>query len=158
MLLFKNSFSKIRRSLGRFFSLIFIVALGSAFFSGIRETSSDMVKTMDKYYDESSLMDFKIVSTMGLTAADVSSLESLDHSYKVIPSYSYETLIDGKTTKIYALSDQINKIELILCFVSKKYKQPKSLFQAANLYNLKCELKPIQGLPLTRHPSGRSCN
>ena len=113
MLLFKNSFSKIRRSLGRFFSLIFIVALGSAFFSGIRETSSDMVKTMDKYYDESSLMDFKIVSTMGLTAADVSSLESLNHSYKVIPSYSYETLIDGKTTKIYALSDQINKIELI---------------------------------------------
>lgn len=113
MLLFKNSFIKIRKSLGRFFSLIFIVALGSAFFSGIRETSSDMVRTMDHYYDETALMDFKIVSTMGLTDDDVASLKQLEHAYLVVPTYSYETVIDGNATKIYALSNEINKVKLI---------------------------------------------
>ncbi len=113
MLLLKNSFIKIRKSLGRFFSLIFIVALGSAFFSGIRETSQDMIKTMDNYYDETSLMDYKIVSTMGLTEDDVNSLKELSHAYKVVPSYSYETLIDGNSTKIYAITEEINKVKLI---------------------------------------------
>ncbi len=113
MLLFKNSFIKIRKSLGRFFSLIFIVALGSAFFSGIKETSSDMIKTMDKYYDETKLMDFKIVSTMGLTDDDVSSLEALSRAYEVVPSYSYETLINSNTTKIYSISDKINIVKLV---------------------------------------------
>lgn len=113
MLLLKNSFIKIRKSLGRFFSLIFIVALGSAFFSGIRETSQDMIKTMDNYYDETALMDYKIVSTMGLTDDDVTSLKELTHAYKVVPSYSYETLVDGNPTKIYAINEEINKVKLI---------------------------------------------
>ena len=71
MLIFKNTFIKIKKQLGRFISLVFIVALGSAFFAGVRETSSDMIKTMDEYYDESNLMDFRIVSTMGLTLDDL---------------------------------------------------------------------------------------
>ena len=55
MLIFINSFRKIKNS------------LGSAFFSGVREASMDMIKTVDEYYDNTNLMDYKIVSTMGLT-------------------------------------------------------------------------------------------
>lgn len=113
MLLYKNSVKKIIKSIGRFLSLIFIVALGSAFFSGVRETSSDMIKTMDNYYDDYALMDFRIVSTMGLTDNDVKSLQELNNSLKVVPSYSYETLIDGESTKIYSYQDNINKVNLI---------------------------------------------
>ena len=101
MLLFKNSFIKIRKSLGRFFSLIFIVALGSAFFAGVRETSSDMIRTTDAYYDEYALMDFRIVSTMGLTEDDVASLQDLSNLHKVVPGYSFETVVGGHETEIY---------------------------------------------------------
>ena len=113
MLLFKNSFIKIRKSLGRFFSLIFIVALGSAFFAGVRETSSDMIRTTDAYYDEYSLMDYRIVSTMGLTEDDIASLKELDNVDKVVPGYSFETVVDGNATKIYGYLNDINRVSII---------------------------------------------
>ena len=113
MLLFKNSFIKIRKSLGRFFSLIFIVALGSAFFAGVRETSSDMIRTVDNYYDTYSLMDYRIVSTMGLTEDDVLSLKKLLHVDKVVPGYSFETIVNGDATKIYGYLDDINQVAII---------------------------------------------
>ncbi len=113
MLIFKNSFKKILKSLGRFFSLIFIIALGSAFFSGLRETSSDMIKTMDHYYDEYHLMDFRVVSTMGLTDDDVASLQGLANVSVVEPAYSFETVVDGYATKVYSITDEVNQVHLI---------------------------------------------
>ena len=113
MLLFKNSFIKIRKSLGRFFSLIFIVALGSAFFAGVRETSSDMIRTTDAYYDEYALMDFRIVSTMGLTEDDVASLQDLSNVDKVVPGYSFETVVGGDATKIYGYLEDMNRVSLV---------------------------------------------
>ena len=113
MLLFKNSFIKIRKSLGRFFSLIFIVALGSAFFAGVRETSSDMIRTVDNYYDEYSLMDYRIVSTMGLTDEDIASLRELENVDKVVPGYSFETVVNGDATKIYGYLHDINRVSII---------------------------------------------
>ena len=112
MLLLKNSIIKIRKQLGRFLSLILIVALGSAFFAGVRETSSDMIKTLDEYYDETNLLDFRIVSTMGLTDDDLNAIKELENTYIVEENYSYETVIDGDATKIYGITDKINNIIL----------------------------------------------
>ena len=113
MLIYKNSFKKIKKSLGRFISLILIVALGSAFFSGIREASSDMIKTMDKYYDDTLLMDYKIVSTMGLTDDDVLSIKELSDDLIVIPTYSFDILVDGNVTRIHAIEEDVNKVNLV---------------------------------------------
>ena len=107
MLIFKNSFRKIRRSLGRFLSLIFIVALGSAFFSGIREASMDMIKTVDEYYADTELMDYKIVSTMGLTEGDLDSIREVADNLIVEPSYSFDLILDGDVTRIHAINDEI---------------------------------------------------
>lgn len=112
MLLFKNSLIKIKKHLGRFISLILIVALGAAFFAGVRETSSDMIKTLDEYYDETNLFDFRIVSTMGLTDDDVTALQNLNNTYIVEENYSYETIINGDATKVYGLTENINKLTL----------------------------------------------
>lgn len=112
MLIFKNSFRKIWKSKGRFLSLILIVILGTSFFAGVRETASDMIKTLDNYYDETNLYDFKIVSTMGLTDDDIKSLEEIDVIKEVKGTYSFDTLIDGKAVKVSALSD-ISKTTLV---------------------------------------------
>lgn len=112
MLLFKNSIIKIKKQLGRFVSLILIVALGSAFFAGVRETSSDMIKTLDEYYDETNLLDFRIVSTMGLTDDDLNAINKLENTYIVEENYSYETVIDGDATKIYGITENINNVIL----------------------------------------------
>ena len=113
MLIYKNSFKKIKKSLGRFISLILIVALGSAFFSGIREAASDMIKTMDKYYDDTLLMDYKIVSTMGLTDDDVLSIKELSSDLIVVPTYSFDAIVNGNVMRIHAIEEDVNKVNLI---------------------------------------------
>ena len=45
----KNFYMEIRRSFGRFISILFIVALGVAFFSGIRASEPSMKITGDAY-------------------------------------------------------------------------------------------------------------
>lgn len=69
---------EIRRSKARFLSIFFIVALGVAFFSGIQASSPDMRYSGDAYYDENSLMDLKVVSTLGLTSEDEDALREID--------------------------------------------------------------------------------
>ena len=113
MLIFKNALIKIKKQFGRFISLILIVAIGTAFFAGVRETSSDMIKTLDSYYDDTNLMDFRIVSTMGLTDDDVLALKNLNSNYTVEYNYSYDTLVNDEATRIYGLTTDINKLTLL---------------------------------------------
>ena len=47
----KDFYMEIRRSLGRFLSIFFIVAIGCAFFSGIRASEPDMRYSGDAYFD-----------------------------------------------------------------------------------------------------------
>lgn len=113
MLILKNTLRKIKHSFGRFITLILIIAIGSAFFAGVRETSSDMIKTMDKYYDATNLMDFRIISTMGLTNDDLEALKNLENTQIIEENYTYETVIDGDATKIYGLTENINNVTLV---------------------------------------------
>lgn len=112
-LLYKLSFTKIKKNIGRFLSVLFIVALGVGFFAGLRETTPDIKTTLDNYYDENNLMDFKIASTLGLTDDDVESLKKLEFIDKVIPSYSVDALIDGEEVRIHSIEDSINNVVLI---------------------------------------------
>ena len=67
----KDFYMEIRKSLGRFLSIFFIVALGVSFFSGIRASEPDMRISGDAYFDEKNLMDIKVIGTMGLTKDDL---------------------------------------------------------------------------------------
>lgn len=111
-LLYKLSFQKMRKNIGRFLSVLFIVALGVGFFAGLRETTPDIETTLDNYYDEHNLMDFKIVSTGGLTEDDVNSLKELENIEKVVPSYSVDALINGEEIRIHAIESEINNVAL----------------------------------------------
>ena len=64
-------FREIKKSSGRFVSILFIVALGVAFFSGIRASEPDMRVTGDAYFDQANLMDIKVISTLGLTKESI---------------------------------------------------------------------------------------
>ena len=111
-LLFKSAIFKIKRSFGRFLSVVLIVALGAGFFAGLREASPDMLKTVQQYYNDNLLMDYKITSTMGLTNDDIAELQKLKNVDKVIPSYSVDILIDGKAVRLNAIENDVNKITL----------------------------------------------
>ena len=74
----KDFYMEIRKSMGRFLSIFFIVAIGCAFFAGIRSSEPDMRYSGDAYFDRKNLMDLQVISTMGLTDEDVEAIEKLD--------------------------------------------------------------------------------
>ena len=76
--LHKEFWMEIRKSRARFISIFLIVTLGVAFFSGIQATAPDMRYSGDAFYDDSRLMDLKVIGTMGLTDDDLEALEALD--------------------------------------------------------------------------------
>lgn len=88
----KDFYMEIRKSPGRFLSIFFIVALGVAFFSGIRSAQPSMLATGDYYFDNSQLMDIKAVSTMGLPDTDIQALERVDGVSKVEGGYSLDVI------------------------------------------------------------------
>ena len=55
----KEFYMEIRKSLSRYISIFMIVALGVAFYAGVRSSEPDMRMSADKMYDESSLLDRK---------------------------------------------------------------------------------------------------
>lgn len=91
-MLVKEFFREIRGSRNRFISILVIVTLGVAFFSGVRAASPDMKLSADTYYDEANLMDIRVLSTLGLTDEDVDALREIAGVKSVEPSYSADVL------------------------------------------------------------------
>lgn len=69
---------EIKRSFERFLSIFAIVAIGVAFFAGIKASSSVMKASADAYYDQYNLMDLKIMSNFGMTNDDVEQIKKVD--------------------------------------------------------------------------------
>ena len=112
-LLLKNTFKKIGKSIGRFLSIMLIIALGISVFMGLRESTAGMLYTVDNYYDKNNLMDFKITSTYGLTNDDIESINNLKNVDKVIPSYSIDVINDGDSIRVHSIEKDINSVILI---------------------------------------------
>ena len=66
-MLIKDTLREIRKSLGRFFSIFAIVAIGVAFFAGVKASAPIMKSTADSYFDDYNLMDIRLLSTLGFT-------------------------------------------------------------------------------------------
>ncbi len=110
----KDFYLEIVKTRGRFLSILFIVALGVAFFSGIRASEPDMRYSADAYFDEHKLYDGKIVSTLGLTEADVEAIGKVEHVETVEGAYSLDALCDvqesQKVLHIMSLTEELNQL------------------------------------------------
>ncbi|MBO5461620.1 MAG: FtsX-like permease family protein [Ruminococcus sp.] len=100
----KEFFMEIKKSQGRFLSILFIVAIGVAFFTGIRATEPDMRLSGDEYFDERNMTDLQIISTLGLTDEDVKALEYVEGVDKAEAGYSTDVLCaDGESQSVLHL-------------------------------------------------------
>ena len=122
----KDILRDILKSKGRYFSIMLIVALGVAFFSGIKVSPMVMRNTADNYYDDYNFMDVEVISTLGLTDDDVDAIKKLDTVEGVFPTYSMDVITNVKdqdrVLKVHALptddlsndnKDYINRVKLI---------------------------------------------
>lgn len=112
----KDFYMEIRRSLGRFLSIFFIVAIGCAFFSGIRASEPDMRYSGDAYFDAKNLMDIQVISTLGLTDKDIQAIEAVDGIEHAEGGYSVDALCtDGNSqivVRIMSILPKMNQVQL----------------------------------------------
>ena len=96
--------------MGRFVSIFFIVALGVAFYSGIRASEPSMRFTADQYFDDSELMDLKVMGTKGLTKADIKAIGKVSGIEAVEGGYSKDVLcpVGDNEKVVHMLSMQKN--------------------------------------------------
>lgn len=77
-ILIKDLIEEIKHSLGRYLSILAIVALGVAFFAGIKASAPDMKNTADRYFDKYNLQDIQVFSTIGLNEDDLEALREVE--------------------------------------------------------------------------------
>lgn len=108
----KNAFAKetvrsITHSLGRFLAIAAIVALGTGFYAGLRMTAPDMKLAADEFFDGTALMDVRVLSTMGLTDADIAALRQVDGVESVMPAYETDVMVrvgdEQYATRVHSL-------------------------------------------------------
>ena len=110
----KEFFMSIKKTYNRFISICLIVLLGTAFFAGVKAAEPDMQESADLFFDDSKLMDIRVLSALGLTEDDVTAISAMEGVESAIPVYTYDVLTekDEKQHVIKLMSEttDMNKI------------------------------------------------
>ena len=113
----KDFIIEIKKTMGRFISIFFIVALGVAFYSGIRASEPSMRITADQYFDDSELMDLKVMGTMGLTKADIKAIGKVSGIEAVEGGYSKDVLCpvgdNEKVVHMLSMQKNFNQVSVV---------------------------------------------
>ena len=115
----KDIFREIKISLGRFLSILCIVAIGVAFFAGIKASAPDMKNSADTYFDKYNVQDIQVYSTIGLTKKDVAAINKIKGVKSVQPNFSMDTLSQIDSTQMvikvisYGIDQKMNKIRVV---------------------------------------------
>ena len=75
----KNIARSIRGSLGRYIAIMLIITLGVSFFVGLRATRPAMIAVAERYFDDTSLYDLRLLSTLGFDGDDRQAALECDH-------------------------------------------------------------------------------
>lgn len=115
--LWKDTFREIPKSIMRFLAILIIIFLGVGFYVGISATSPDMISTIDQYFKDYHLMDFKVQSTYGLTDEDVEALEQIK-GVRTQNQFAYDFYVKdyNQTIRLYSYDHEngqaINQYQL----------------------------------------------
>lgn len=101
MVALKKTYAKIvareiRLSISRFLAIFAIVALGVGFLAGLLSATPDMRLSADAYYDDTNMMDLRVLSSLGLSEEDIGAIRETDGVAGVMPAYTADVLLDGE--------------------------------------------------------------
>ncbi|HIX12970.1 MAG TPA: FtsX-like permease family protein [Candidatus Anaerofilum faecale] len=99
----KNILRQVRGTRNRFLAIFAIVALGVSLLVGLVQTAPDMRAAGDRYYDESNLMDVRVISTLGLTDDDLEEIAAIEGVQEVMAVYSADCLLEDEKGDVLAV-------------------------------------------------------
>jgi len=111
--MWKSVIREIRGSLGRYFAILGIIALGSGFLSGLRISKSAMLETGNRYLSSRQFYDFRLISTLGFQQAQVEAVALLPGVKAAEGSLAKDILCGDENSSDFVLhcmsiSDRIN--------------------------------------------------
>ncbi len=124
--LHKDIYRTITGTLPRFLSIFFIVVLGVAFYAGIRVTQKDMHITADHQFDDSKLMDVKVMGTLGISKENLESMKKLSKTADIEGGHSTDVISkkqgsdDEHAVKVVAETKKLNQITIVQGKLPKK--------------------------------------
>lgn len=111
--IFKNAIRQIKLSNKRFIFLIFTIALGIGFYVGIKTTPVSMENMAKDYYENTNLMDLKIVSNSGFSKSDIEEFKKIKEVKGVMLVKTLDTIATSKdkdfTIRLYSISKDRSK-------------------------------------------------
>lgn len=114
----RNTFREIKKSFGRYFAILAIIALGVALFSGLKITQSVMVHSADVYLKDLQFYDYRLVSTLGFTEENVEALAEKEDVRAAEGAISAEVLYkdageNERVIKMHSITEKVNKLKLV---------------------------------------------
>ena len=108
----KNTLKKIGKSLGRFISLVAIILIGVGFYAGIRQSMPAIRDVQNQFTKDTNMMDLHVVSTLGLTDADIEALSKLSGVDAVTGGYSKYVYSNEDVVRVMSIDLDIDVFEM----------------------------------------------
>ena len=107
---------EMKKSFNRYISILLIMALGVAFYAGVRSAEPDMQLSAKKFYDITDYMDIRVMGTLGMTDADVAEIQAIPGVALAEGGYQAELFLEAGERdfqmKVYSLGKQVNHVYL----------------------------------------------
>ena len=102
----KNILREVASTKNRFFAIAIIVALGVSILVGLLNTAPELRHRADSFFDESQLMDIRVLSTLGLTDEDLDAISDTEGVHGVMGVHSAECLVNDEAGDTLAVRIQ----------------------------------------------------
>lgn len=135
--IWKSTFREIKNSLGRFLAILAIVALGVGFLAGLKATQPAMLKTVQKFYDNTNFYDYRLLSTVGFGKEDVESFWNQEGVAAAEGAVQFDILCDStggstRVLKAHSITEDVNQLMVIAGRLPEK---PEECVVDASLYD-----------------------
>lgn len=112
----KDFFVEVKKSMSRYLSILFMVALGVCFFTGLRSSEPDMQQSLDAFMDQTGFLNIRVMGTYGMTENDVTALGAIKGVTDAEGLYTVDVLSDlGESPQVIhvqSLTGEINQLDL----------------------------------------------
>lgn len=124
--LIKNTLVSLHRTKGRFISIMTIIAIGCAFFSGVKASAPYMKASSWDYFNAEKLADIHLNSTLGFNDDDLAAVSASDNVETAEKGYSVDLLISRPDENIIVKAYSYNENDTLDRFILEEGRLPEN--------------------------------
>ncbi len=105
---------EMKKSFNRYISILLIMALGVAFYAGVRSAEPDMQLSAKDFFDSTDYMDIRVLGTLGMTEEDVTAIGGIGGIAVAEGGYQTELFLASGhkdyQMNVYSMGDAVTRV------------------------------------------------